>query len=333
MDVSSRGITMRNHRFTIAISALGLILGAMPSALAKCQEGYLFSTGGEVAHLQQMKAVGSYGTVITRAGDVWLLKNGSLDVSSKGQAVDIATPNGVAKTIPANSRASLVEPDASIAAATSGSVTVSEASSEIATGITHHDMSAQSRKNKPVQMIMHHDCNFSMVAPYRVRWQAGTALFYAPTGIVIDTNEGIVQAPPGSVFVLSCSFGGVRLMNCSALFPLTFMVPNRETGVSVAAGEELYMCNHRPLPFEVTPSDGVGRKSIKLTDLGAELTAVTSEFSIPSMLRSPNYVKEWTENGGSRTQLAADLLKTAAVMSFARKSAESFYVAPRSNTY
>lgn len=335
-----------NAARAIALSALMLISSATQAAVAKCQEGFLFSTGGEVVSLPELNATGAYGTLITRHGGRWILKSGSVDVSSKGQSIDIATSNGLAKTIPANSRLSLADHDSGAQSQSdphsqagahshsqSGAHTVNPDSNEIETGITHHDMGSQSKKNKAVQMIMPSDCYFSMLAPYRIRWQSGTALFYARTGIVIDTNEGIVKAPPGSMFVLSTSFGGVRVMNCSALCPITFKLHHQAKGVLVAASEELFVCNHRPLPCEVTPDDGVGRKSIKLTDLGADMIAVTSEFSIPSMMRSPTYVKDWTEDGGSRTQLAEDLLKTAAVVSFARRSAESFYVAPRSNQF
>lgn len=323
--------TATSTAMAIAISALMLISCATQPAAAKCQEGFLFSTGGEVVSLPEMNATGAYGTLIARHGHTWILKTGSVDVSSKGQPIDIGTSSGHWKTIPANSKASLADGDNSHSQ--SGAHTVNPDSKEIETGITHHDMGGQSKKNKAVQMIMPSDCFFTMLAPYRIRWQSGTAFFYARTGIVIDTNEGIIQAPPGSMFVLSTSFGGVRVMNCNAVCPLTFRLHHREKGVLVAGSEELFVCNHRPLPFEVTPEDGVGRKSIKLTDLGADMIAVTSEFSIPSMMCSPTYVKDWTEAGGSRTQLAADLLKTAAVVSFARRSAETFYVAPRSNQF
>jgi hypothetical protein len=325
---------MRQFRLiAIALAALGLVFGGTSQvALAGVEEAYLFTTGGEVAHLPEMDATGAYGTLITRSGQRWVVKTGSIDVNSKGQAVEVGTTGGAQKTVPANSKMLVAEHEGTLSAP--GPHTVNPKSNEIQVGITHHDMGSQGRKNKPVRMIMHDNCNFSMVAPYRINWQTGTALIYAPTGIVVDTNEGIVHAPPGSVFVLATSFGGVRVMNCSVVAPITFLRADREQGVSVAGSEELFVCNHRPLPFEVTPEDGVGRKSIKLTDMGAEMTAVTSEFSIPSMMRSPSYVKEWTRDGGINTQLAKDLLKTAAVVSFARRSTQSFYVTPpRSNTF
>lgn len=292
---------------------------------AEYQEGYLFSTGDEIVKLPEMVVSGTYGTLITHKADRWTLQTGQLDVRSKDRALSIWTSKG-ATSIPAHSKSTVVELNDTIIVAAQPDTT-----GRIKAQITQHEIGNHSRKVNPVQMILKDQCDFSVVAPYRVRWQRGVALIHAPSGMVADTNEGIVQAPPGSTFVLASSFGGVRLMSCSSVTPIKFILPDRQ--IIITPSEEVFVCNHRPVQSEVTPRDGVGRKAIKLTDLGRTTTAVTSQFSIPTMLRSGSYFKDWTKTGGSRSKISSHLLKTAAVVSFARKSPQSFYIAPRSNTF
>lgn len=314
----------------LALGVLASFVQPGASLASDCVEGYLFATGDEIIRLPEMVAIGSYGTFLTKSGKSWILKNGSIDVSSKSRSVDINTETGTS-TIPAQGKGTVSHYDGSIADPDVSKKSDDSKSQQMQVRITHHDIATKAKRNKPVHIILRENSFFSMVAPYRVRWQNGTALFNAPSGIIIDTNEGIVQAPPGSVFALSSSFGGIRLLNCSTLCPVNFVLPEKQ--LVVTASEELFICNHRPMKFEVTPEDGIGRKSIKLSDLGNNLTAVSCQFSIPTLMRSQKYFKDWTHNGGSQTTLSSDLLKTAAVVSFARKSPQQFYIAPRSNTF
>lgn len=303
------------------------------SALAQCTEGYLFCTGNETAKLPHMVASGSFGTLVTRCPDGWSLQTGSLDVSTKGHSVSIVTSSGTS-IVPAKSKHFFQEDwdtgahDFEYSEQASANKTISP--SQLQSGIVKQSRSDEHSKVRPVHMLIKQNSSFSAVSPYHVEFRSGTALFNAASGVVIDTKEGTIQASPGSVFALSISFGGVRVLSCGK-HPVKFLLHDKQ--VVVNDGEELFVCNHKPLPFEVTPSDGIGRKSIKLIDLGNNLTGVTSLFSIPSMMRSPQYFLGWTKQGGSRSELSHRLLKTAAAISFARKSPQAFYIAPRSNTF
>jgi hypothetical protein len=299
------------------------LLACAPVLASDCAEGYLFAGGNEVVRLPKMIAAGSFGTLITRSGEGWTLQNGSLEVASKSRSVVITTA-GKPCTVSANSKAAFEQVGGAYE-----QISPTVKAGKLTAQVTERGATAS--KFRPVQMILKDTCRFSMESPFHMHLDNGVMLINAPSGIVVDTAEGTVQAPPGSAFVLAQSFGGVRLMCATCTEPIRFILAEKQ--IALFSSEELFVCNHRPMQFEVTPDDGVGRKSIKLIDLGESTTGVTSVFSIPTMLRSPEYFQQWTRDGGQHSRLSYDLLKTAAAVSFARQTTQSFYVAPRSNTF
>jgi hypothetical protein len=303
--------------------ALVSIISAAPAAATECVDGYLFSSGDGRVQLSDMVAIGSFGTYITRSEQGWSLQTGTLDVTTRSKSVSIVSGAGTS-VVPPWSKASFHQ---GLESRPQDPAPQAVSADQLKMRLVQHSRAAR-LSNRPVRMVLKQHTDFEMVEPYRLKFQRGAALIDAPSGIVIDTIAGTVQAPPGSTFVLSSSFSGVRVLACRELLsPIRFLLPAKQ--VLINDSEELFVCNHRPMPFEVTPDDGIGRKAITLTDLGDGGTAVTCQFSIPTMMRSASYFGTWTKAAGRTSQLRGDLLKSAAAVSFARSSPQPFYVAPR----
>lgn len=262
---------------------------------------------------------------------------GVITVVTKGSGATVKL-GSLSASIPPNSTVTLENGESAVISANKvdGSVGITDGGSSVANlgnGQTYpqsarmlQTVSASATATKPLFVIGRGAVLATTQDPAIVSLISGK-LFCCPNrDIKIKTNLGILAANANAQFLLSAMPGEVRVFNCRG-GTMTFNHGSKFRKIPVA--EEFSIFDHRPTKEEVLPADGIGRKEITLHDVdGQRVTSATTNFSVVTLLRSPEYLGRWKRRSAFDKRLEARIIKTAAAMAAANPSGEGYYQTP-----
>lgn len=173
------------------------------------------------------------------------------------------------------------------------------------------------------------DCNGlqSLGKEHAISMAQGMVLFCPQNDLLIHLPLGQIHSKAGNKFLVKCTGNEIRILCCSGN-GLTYHQGNKFR--RIRPSQEFSIYDHRPFQSEVLPADGIGRKDVTMHDIdGQSMTAASNNFSVVSLLKSPNYLGSWQRKSARDKQLTKSIIKTAAAQAAGSPSFQDFYRSPR----
>ncbi len=130
---------------------------------------------------------------------------------------------------------------------------------------------------------------------------------------VIHTDLADVHAKKGSLFSVSTEEGGLRVAVCSGPGHVSLHVGESE--ITLTAGEEVVISDHKLSEAEQGKADGIGRRHFSNYKLSANRHVSICEISLSSVIGNWSGLSaSSTENNHVAKQISGKMLKTAAAL-------------------
>lgn len=270
---------------------------------------YFFSSSNQTFKARGAAITCSPGALLEDNGDSYRLLKGIATIKTAQNPISIDLGDGI-KQVPANSTQTL-----------QAIVSAGSSQQSVALSPLHN------QGENPLFVVG--DCFGlqSLGKQHAISMAQGMVLFCPQNDLTIHLPLGEIRSKAGSKFLVKCDAAEVRVLCCSGN-GLTYHYANKFR--HIRPSQEFAVFDHRPFQTEVLPSDGIGRKDITMHDIdGQTMTAASNNFSVVSLLKSPNYLGSWQRKSSLDKQLTKSIIKTAAVQAAAAPSIQDFYRSPR----
>jgi hypothetical protein len=154
--------------------------------------------------------------------------------------------------------------------------------------------------------------------------QEGGVFVKTSQDIALKTPLGTVHAGKGAIVSVRVANGETRVQSCGGRGSVQVKVNGQV--VALTAGMELILSDHASESTTDLANDGIARRELSPVSMGEKVQGSLYEFSMVSLLGQLEAVKQ--PASPYEKQLAAELVKTAAIMQQVVSPRGSRYIIP-----
>jgi len=164
---------------------------------------------------------------------------------------------------------------------------------------------------------------FKLTGSDCVQIRDGSLCLRAPSNLIVDLTCGKALLRKGALAQIEATAGRVSVRALSGIGDVRVVAGQRS--IILACGQEITLTDHPPTVADLSPDDGIGRRGIRVHEISPSLHAVTSEFSIVTVIANTSRLTSLRRSiQPADRKLFQQLLRTAASVDMARRNRGAF---------
>ena len=134
----------------------------------------------------------------------------------------------------------------------------------------------------PINVLAAGGTEFTEAPDGTIKLRKGTVFMHAIENAMVETPLGQVYGGKDALFSVDADYNFMRVQAVSGQSDVWVVVNKRK--IDLLPGKEVLVTDHKPKDEEITPADGVGRRSPATENLEGGLKITYSDFSLVSWL-------------------------------------------------
>ncbi len=165
----------------------------------------------------------------------------------------------------------------------------------------------------PINVLAAGGTEFTEAADGTIKLRKGTVFMHAIDTAMVETPLGQVYGAKDALFSVDADYNLMRAEAVSG--PSDVWVVVNKKRIDLAPGREVLVTDHAPKDEEVTPADGVGRRTPKTEEMDGGLKVTYSDFSLVSWLDAFDHLRPLRQGMSANEKHILDRIeRTAAVV-------------------